>query len=1083
MKQFKHCIRIAISISMLIGLHLKGSSQNNEISKTNVLDSLIAKKEFIKAEAVLVKNIKQLKQKEHFQELTSYIYYVGKISLNLDGKDTAVKKTKDFANSITEATDSLTVSRQKHLILSRFYAHLRDYRSASEENMLALEDTNKMTDATGDLFGIIHHNLSIDFRRLGEIKKATWHSKKSLEYYLSYPKTDKIKILDAYNSLGGRMWDIYKIDSALYYFKKGDKIIDDLEKTPMNTYYHKAKTQSNISSIYSLLGQPTEALNYNEKAIKNYMNFIRADSKGNDFYKEEARLFLFMTIENYADDFTKQGNYKKAKDLIEYVYEQKLKFLPANDTEIAYTSLQLGHIYLQLKDYKIAEDLFDKGLEIYTNNEQKNDLGIADAYFYKGKVNDFYKNINLAREYYEKSKRYYEKVFGDDYDEFYLNAMLTYSNFYSKNGYTDKAIEIAKQTYTYVVNNQGETTTLEYSQLVNLANIYYDSKNYSEASIQIHKALDLIENSNSSQSNKLNALNVSLKKPMALLLKSKVELQLQTKKDSIFLKEQYLNLKEAISILEQQKTIVTEDQNVSIIVEDNNQLFEFSKKITLMLYKETKNPKYLNDILSLHESKLYNKIRQQLNIKSNFSSTNIPNEVIEQEKQLKEALNSALKIENGLESFFKANTDWTHFLETIKINYPKYYALRYASISKSISDFNSDFPKNTSVIRYVFIDDLLYAFNIEKDKIKVHDIDVVALNKILIAKENETGLIENNLNSNHHLYQILWQPFADEITNENLIIVPDGELFNLSFEVLTPTKTKTFKDLAQHSLLNTYNISYNYSLLLINKNKTPKFFENNFIAFSPEFNDQMKSNYKTAITDSVFLDKTYLTLLPQPFSKDLAQSSSKIFNGTSFINETASKQVFSKEAKEHKIIHIGTHAESNNVSPELSRLIFAKTINDTISSEDNSLYTYEIYNQNLASNLAILTACETGKPTYQAGEGMISLAHAFNYAGSESILTSLWKIDEKSSAEITAHFYGYLKNGLAKDEALRKAKLDYLATAQGRTLAPQYWAGLVLIGDTNPIELDSSSNLIFWLSISAVFLILLVVIIRKKRKA
>ena len=63
----------------------------------------------------------------------------------------------------------------------------------------------------------------------------------------------------------------------------------------------------------------------------------------------------------------------------------------------------------------------------------------------------------------------------------------------------------------------------------------------------------------------------------------------------------------------------------------------------------------------------------------------------------------------------------------------------------------------------------------------------------------------------------------------------------------------------------------------------------------------------------------------------------------------------------------------------------------------------------MSSNLAILTACETGKPTYQAGEGMISLAHAFNYAGSESILTSLWKIDEQSSAVIIESFYKYLK--------------------------------------------------------------------------
>jgi CHAT domain-containing protein len=261
-------------------------------------------------------------------------------------------------------------------------------------------------------------------------------------------------------------------------------------------------------------------------------------------------------------------------------------------------------------------------------------------------------------------------------------------------------------------------------------------------------------------------------------------------------------------------------------------------------------------------------------------------------------------------------------------------------------------------------------------------------------------------------------------------------------------------------------------------------FDKNFIGFAPEFTSKMKTDYTLKIKDSITMDRTYLTLLPQPFSKNLAQNSSKFFTGESFINEKASKQLFTQHAKEHKIIHIGTHAESNNVSPELSRLIFAKNVKDSMASEDNSLYTYEIYNQNLSSNLAILTACETGKPTYQAGEGMISLAHAFNYAGSESILTSLWKIDEQSSAAIIENFYGYIKNGLPKDEALQKAKLDYIATAKGRTLSPQYWAGLVLIGDTLPIHLTSTSYFWYWmLGGLLVIFFLLVLLIKIKRSA
>ena len=248
----------------------------------------------------------------------------------------------------------------------------------------------------------------------------------------------------------------------------------------------------------------------------------------------------------------------------------------------------------------------------------------------------------------------------------------------------------------------------------------------------------------------------------------------------------------------------------------------------------------------------------------------------------------------------------------------------------------------------------------------------------------------------YELYRSLWFPLEYHINTQKVVIVPDRDLFNLSFEILTPKPIKNFQELATNSLLAKYDISYNFSLLLYKDKGKVADFSSEFIAFAPGFNTEMKEEYKLAIKDSVKLDKTYLTLLPQPFSEDLVKKYALLFDGDYFVNENASKDLFVNQAREHKIIHIGTHAESNNISPELSRLIFAKKMDGKTSYNENSLYSYEIYNIDLSSNLAILTACETGKPTYQAGEGMISLAHAFNYAGSESILTSLWKIADLS---------------------------------------------------------------------------------------
>ncbi|MEX0288907.1 MAG: CHAT domain-containing protein, partial [Flavobacteriaceae bacterium] len=104
---------------------------------------------------------------------------------------------------------------------------------------------------------------------------------------------------------------------------------------------------------------------------------------------------------------------------------------------------------------------------------------------------------------------------------------------------------------------------------------------------------------------------------------------------------------------------------------------------------------------------------------------------------------------------------------------------------------------------------------------------------------------------------------------------------------------------------------------------------------------------------------------------------------------------------------------------------------------------------------------------------------AFNYAGSESILTSLWKIDEQSSAKIISLFYEYLAEGYSKDKALRRAKLDYMLTAEGRTAAPQYWAGLVLMGDSSAIQLNGTAGRYYWLIGVIVLILILGFIVRK----
>lgn len=455
-----------------------------------------------------------------------------------------------------------------------------------------------------------------------------------------------------------------------------------------------------------------------------------------------------------------------------------------------------------------------------------------------------------------------------------------------------------------------------------------------------------------------------------------------------------------------------------------------------------------------------------------------------QERQLKAAFSAAFE-GNGshdekLKRYFAATDNWKNYQDKLRQQYPRYYNMRYATIFKSLSEIQKSIPAGTSLVRYFFIDKDLFAFVADSKQKNVFQLDAKSVEEI--PKLSTYGMnVGKTADALYNLHRSLWAPFEKSIHHKKIVIIPDGVLYNLNFELLTPNRINSFKELATKSLLANHTISYQYSLFLVQQAPTTSKASNNFIAFAPGFSDKVKAAYKSTAGDPLQVDNTYMSLLPQPFTINLASKVKDLFGGKAFLNDQSTESSFKVNAGNNKIIHIGTHAESNNSHPEFSRLIFAKNIAET--HDDNSLYVDEIYNCNLTSNLTVLTACESGKPGYQDGEGMISLAHAFNYAGSESILTGLWKIDEQASALLLDFFYENLKKGLPKDEALRLAKLAYLEQADGRMLAPQYWAGLVIMGDTSPITLQATTSYKSWIIVSVILAIGMIVFVALRRRS
>ena len=141
------------------------------------------------------------------------------------------------------------------------------------------------------------------------------------------------------------------------------------------------------------------------------------------------------------------------------------------------------------------------------------------------------------------------------------------------------------------------------------------------------------------------------------------------------------------------------------------------------------------------------------------------------------------------------------------------------------------------------------------------------------------------------------------------------------------------------------------------------------------------------------------------------------------------------------------------------------------AADDGELNVYELYNLDLQAQLAVLSACETGIGKQLDGEGVYSLSRAFSYAGCSSLIMSLWKTNDQSSAAIFKDFYQYLKSGASTDQALRMAKLDYLAAQDEISAHPSAWAALIPMGDSKWTRKDYN-----WLPVVLVGLVISVLV-------
>ena len=277
------------------------------------------------------------------------------------------------------------------------------------------------------------------------------------------------------------------------------------------------------------------------------------------------------------------------------------------------------------------------------------------------------------------------------------------------------------------------------------------------------------------------------------------------------------------------------------------------------------------------------------------------------------------------------------------------------------------------------------------------------------------------------LYQRLVAPFHP--LQEKLIIIPDGQLFNLPFEAFIPPNDQPISPIQY--LIDEHSISYLPSATIggyLAENRLSSYKNHEWLGIAP----------------GNFANPLY------PPLKESAEvlDSIAVAYGEGFMlkDKWATKEAFISLIQANRdlaFIHLSTHAEA---SQDTAFIVFSGAQDTSILSVE------ELYNLRTDAVLVVLSACKTGSGKVQQGEGVMSLARAFFHAGCQSVIASQWEVKHAPNSFIMKQFYRHLAAGLPTDEALRQAKLDFRnPDNHGLWLEanrqPWHWAAMIAMGN------------------------------------
>ncbi len=382
--------------------------------------------------------------------------------------------------------------------------------------------------------------------------------------------------------------------------------------------------------------------------------------------------------------------------------------------------------------------------------------------------------------------------------------------------------------------------------------------------------------------------------------------------------------------------------------------------------------------------------------------------------------------------------------QRIKAESPDYYNVRYPSLLKS-GEIQSLLDVDSALLEYSLGEQASYLFVVTREGgLKAYRLD---LSRDVIAAEaaKVRGAIEHRGELSYafqaaalKLYRTLVAPALAELGGKRrLLIAADGPLNHLPFDALLTGRAQDDAGLRPLYLLNRFTVSYipSASVLssLLSQSRPAVGGEaQRFLAFAPSYGGEPAAGGEASRSEPG--GGLALPALEGAEAEVRAIAARYPGKARLYLGPEASLDNVKKGPLASECVHFAGHGLLDEAHPERSGL----------QLEGGLLTVSDIFNLKMSAGLVVLSACETAG-TEVSGEGLVGLTRAFLYAGSPSVVVTLWRVEDRKTSDLMLRFYTNLDQGGDKAEALRQAKLGLIGRG-GASAHPYYWAPFILVG-------------------------------------